>query len=144
MSCPGSLHLHALVMSTCGYLPASTNFRISSLKFKLWRYMTLFCMLTNTTFNYLGLRMLIVGRAVFWTQFCWLVPVVTDTCSLVFIWSNVVWNRWKETHKSVPEPRNGKLYSLCHSQGQATNYENTVYFIYQGNTQISHTGLRWR
>ena len=51
---------------------------------------------------------------------CWLAPVATDACFSVFIRSNIFWNRWKKIHKSVPEPRNGKLcrYRLLYSSGE--------------------------
>ena len=73
----------------------------------------LFCMLTNMTLNRLGFGMLIVGNQLYFDCICWLVPVTTDTCSSVFIRSNIVWNWWEKIHKSVPEPRNGKLCKFC-------------------------------
>ena len=70
----------------------------------------LFCML----------GMLIVGNQLYFDCVCWLVPVATDTCSSIFIRSNIVWNGRGKILKSVPEPRNRKLckYCLLYSSGE--------------------------
>jgi len=80
----------------------------------------LFYMLTNTTLNRLGFATLTVGTTIFhWLYFdcIWLVPVAAD--SSVFIWVNIVWNRWKSTLK----PRSIRVnlnqgYCLLCSRGE--------------------------
>ena len=81
-------------------------------------------MSTIMTSNCLGFGMLTVETAVF-DCIGWLVPVMSDTS--VFIWSNIVWNRLKNTlkarSKSEPECRNRNV--------------NIVYFIHSNQ---SHGG----
>ena len=89
----------------CSQRSILVNINASMVAFiEIWGYCPcLFCMF----------GMLIVGNQLNFDCICWLVPVTTDTCSSIFIRSNIVWNRRGKILKSVPEPRNGKLCKFC-------------------------------